>query len=251
MPTAVNLPVDSVLTVTRPGDSLPVYYRNFLAVGFLPTASGSSIRSVLQRHHAIVIGGAPYSPPNGEYIVEVPDPGPTYAALESVARAWESESQVEHVVLITFREVWNVRARHSGGNVVTNAPAIDEDFDISRPPVPHGPLKSPADSSMIVRRPGGNSANIYYRNILELAFDDSTSGWTVQSILARYDAVIIGGGSFPGLTQGAYVIRVPDPGPSFEALQSLLARLGGERGVHFVRAQLFGVQYIERLRHQP
>src|SRR6266536_5616218 len=123
--------------------------------------------------------------------------------------------------------------------------------DTARPPVPTGPLTLPADSSTTIRRPGGSPANVYYRNILELAFDDSTSGGTVRNVLSRYRATVIGGGAFPGLSGGAYVVQVPDPGRTFAAVQHLLSRLGAERGVHSVRAMMFGVRYDQRSHQQP
>jgi subtilisin family serine protease len=112
MPDSLNLPIDSVLTVTRPGDTLPVYYRSIVAVGFIGTASGTAIRSILQRYSAVVIGGAPYAPPNGEYIIQVPDPGTTFGALDSLAQRLESEPTVDHVGLLALHEVWDPRYRH-------------------------------------------------------------------------------------------------------------------------------------------
>jgi hypothetical protein len=113
MPESLNLPVNSALTVTRPGDSLPVYYRNAVAVGFTDRASGIAIRDILQRYGAVVIGGAPDTPPNGEYVIEVPDPGTTFGALDSLVRRLEGEPIIEHVGLLAFREVWDPRPRHS------------------------------------------------------------------------------------------------------------------------------------------
>ena len=112
MPDSLGLPVDSVLTVTRRGDTLPVYYRTFLAVGFIDGTSGGAIRRILRRHRASIIGGAPYSPPNGEYIIRVPDPGTSFSALDSLARAFESEAGVDHVGLLSLRDIIDVRYKH-------------------------------------------------------------------------------------------------------------------------------------------
>jgi hypothetical protein len=120
--------------------------------------------------------------------------------------------------------------------------------DSSRPPVPSGPLSLPEDSSTTVRRPGGDTANVYYRNVIQLTFHDSTSGPTVRDVLGRYGAQIIGGGSYPGITGGTYVILVPDPGPTFDALQELLSRLAAEPGVHHVRAMMFSARFEARSR---
>src|SRR5204863_3122956 len=106
------LPIDSVLTVTRPGDTLPVYYRNIVAVGFTQDAGGAAIRDLLQRYGAVVIGGAPYAAPDGEYIVQLPDPGTTFGALDSLVQRLESEPIIDHVGLLSLREVWDPHYRH-------------------------------------------------------------------------------------------------------------------------------------------
>ncbi|HXL33972.1 MAG TPA: S8 family serine peptidase [Gemmatimonadales bacterium] len=138
---------------------------------------------------------------------------------------------------------WSGIAREYANLSVVLAPE-----DTARPSVPTGPLTLPSDSSTTVRRPGGRADNVYYRNIIELAFHDSASGPTVRGVLTRYNAEIIGGRSFPGISNGAYVIRVPDPGTTFDALQVLLSRLAAEPGVHFVAAMMFSVHWDLRYR---
>ncbi len=128
------------------------------------------------------------------------------------------------------------------GSLVVVPPAQDT----ARPVAPVGPLTLPEDSSVTVRRPGGRSDNVYYRNIFELAFDDSTSGLSVRTILSRYQAEIIGGDSLPRLVKPAYVIRVPDPGSTFEAVQGLLTQLKAEPGVYFARVMMFRVHWESR-----
>src|SRR5512147_2326794 len=67
MPTELNLPQDSVLTVAPPGDPDVLYYRNVVGITFGENASGRAVRAVLRKYHAVIIGGDPYVSPWGEY----------------------------------------------------------------------------------------------------------------------------------------------------------------------------------------
>ena len=60
----------------------------------------------------------------------------------------------------------------------------------------------------------GDTAVVYYRTVIGVLFDDSTSGVTVRRVLQKYRATIIGGLRNPP----AYIVRVPDPGPTYEAV---------------------------------
>jgi hypothetical protein len=100
--------------------------------------------------------------------------------------------------------------------------------DTTRPVVPDGLGALPATPATFVSPPG-DSASRFYRDVVGIRFDDSTSGASVQRILAKYNATIIG-----GLTRlGEYVTRVPDPGPSYADLSALIVRIRGEPGVRY------------------
>jgi hypothetical protein len=99
--------------------------------------------------------------------------------------------------------------------------------DESRPAIP-ATLDLPGDSTLTVEDPPYSRAELlYYRNVVGIVFDDSTTGVTVRTVFARYDATVIGG--VPGRRE--YVVRLPDPGPTLAALNSLLARLNHEPGL--------------------
>lgn len=102
--------------------------------------------------------------------------------------------------------------------------------DTSRPALPKT-MQLPLDSTRTVARPGvARTDALYYRDIVGAIFDDTTSGLTVQRLLGRYHGTIIGG--VPGGFE--YIVRIPDPGPSFDALESIVARFNAEVGVALV-----------------
>jgi len=94
----------------------------------------------------------------------------------------------------------------------------------------------PQDSTLVVERPGvPRTELLYYRNIVGLIFDDTTSGATIRRLLARYSASIIGG--VPGIRE--YVVQIPDPGRSFAALETIVHRLNSESGVALARKMYY------------
>ena len=110
--------------------------------------------------------------------------------------------------------------------------------DTSRPlvlPLPN----LPSDSTFTVEKPGHpRSQLLYYRTIVRIAFDDTTSGPTIRSLFSRYGATVIGG--IPSAVDPEYIIQVPDPGTSIEALNSLLAELEQEPGVKWAASVYSG-----------
>ncbi|MGH7674277.1 MAG: hypothetical protein ACREMV_03315, partial [Gemmatimonadales bacterium] len=106
--------------------------------------------------------------------------------------------------------------------------------DTSRPPIPRH-LNLPGDSTLTVHWPGTEGI---YRNVVGIAFDDATAGTIIRAVLRKHNGVIIGGSPATGLS-GAYIIRVPDPGPTFAAVQSLWSRIASEPGL----ARAFGLTF--------
>jgi len=101
--------------------------------------------------------------------------------------------------------------------------------DTSRPPVPTtGGLNFPRDTALVVAVPG-DTITLFFRSIFRVRFDDSTSGTTIRVFLQETGGEIIGG--LPA--SAVYVIRFPDPGNSYEAFDSLKARLNSTPGVSF------------------
>lgn len=121
---------------------------------------------------------------------------------------------------------WSGIVQDYGSLAVVTAPQ-----DTARPPVPTLP-NLPADTMLTVELPGvPRSEELFYRNIIGIIFDDTTSGSTVRDLLARYSGTIIGG--VPGDQE--YFVQIPDPGPTFAALDSIVTRLNTEVGVKLAR----------------
>jgi len=117
---------------------------------------------------------------------------------------------------------WSGILQDYGGLVVAAAPQ-----DTTRPAVPSSE-GLPDDSSRTLASPFGTGER-YYRDIVGVAFDDTTSGLTIRGLLTKYHAVIIGGGaSFP---YPVYHLQIPDPGGTYTTIDSIAQSLNKEPGV--------------------
>jgi hypothetical protein len=106
----------------------------------------------------------------------------------------------------------------------------------------------PSDSAFTVEGPVyPRTELLYYRNIVGLAFHDTTSGHTIRNVLERYGASIIGGVPGPA-GPSTYIVQIPDPGPTFGAVDSVVARLEAEAGV--VRASMVHYRTPIRLKNR-
>jgi hypothetical protein len=196
-----------------------VYYRNFVGVVFDDSTSGPTIYQILARHGATIVGGGIQT-----YILQVADPGPTLAALDSVIAAIASEAGVRYAIRVDRRD--RIVSREGTPPLM---PILTVDADTNPPPVPPGiampePLLKvnfPADTSVA-----------YARNALFVQFDDTTRAATIRATLLRYQAQIIGG--YPRARE--YEIQIPDPGATYQALDSIINLIGREAGVNRVRA---------------
>lgn len=110
VPQLLNLPADSTFTVEKPGRprSELLYHRNIVGIIFDDTTSGATIRDLLNRHGGRIIGGLPA---NSEYIVQIPDPGPTLAALDSIVTQLNSEPGVALASKVYYRTPMSSRSR--------------------------------------------------------------------------------------------------------------------------------------------
>jgi hypothetical protein len=101
------------------------------------------------------------------------------------------------------------------------------------PPSMPGTLGLPADTLISVVAPGQRTFK-YYRNIFEVAFEDSTSGAQMNQMLRAFGASVIG-----GIRQedgdSFYVLRVADPGASWDVVAALEERLSSFPGVRSAR----------------
>lgn len=102
VPGLPNLPTDSTFTMEAPGypRAKSLYFRNIAGIIFDDTTSGRTIRRLLARYRGRIIGG---SPGVSEYLVQIPDPGRSFAALEAIVRRLQAEGGVALVRKVYYR----------------------------------------------------------------------------------------------------------------------------------------------------
>lgn len=235
IPAVMTFPQDSTRIVRAPDDTIVEYYRTIAAVAFQDTVSAATIRSFLRRHHVRIVGGLPYS---RAYVVQFADPGPDWKRFESIILSMNAEPTVEYAVWLTRRDAPPVIYSPRRSDIPASAPSADT----SRPVLP-STFVFPCDTSLFAVSPSDTVVR-YYRNIVGIRFDDTTSGTAVRNLLRRYRAEIVGG--LPGAH--AYIVRVPDPGSTFPALDSLVSRLTHEPGVRFAFGVTFRDDYAPQTR---
>jgi hypothetical protein len=106
-----------------------------------------------------------------------------------------------------------------------------ETVDTARPPLPDT-TAWPSIPLLVV--PPYDTTLRYYRDVFGVAFDDTTSGAGVQQFFTNFSATIIGG-AFHGLDNPEYVVRIPDPGNSWAAVDSIAAAMESWPGVEGAR----------------
>ena len=189
--------------------------RNIVLVMFREQTSRDEKQRAIDAIHGVVVGGAPLGK-GGVYYVRVPDDGtsrPLFRAIEKL----KEFPQVE----LASPELPAIGPERS-------APALG---DTSRPSLP-GKANLPHDSTFTVEAPDIPRAEcLYYRNIVGIIFDDTTSGVTIRSVLRRYRGTIIGGSP----SDAEYIVLIPDPGPTYAAVDSVATQLYAEPGVLIAR----------------
>jgi hypothetical protein len=106
--------------------------------------------------------------------------------------------------------------------------------DTSRPPIPDGFVAPDSAVALLVSPPGDDSV-LVLRNFIRVIFDDTTSGYTIRNVFARYGGRVVGGDTL----LKSYMVQVPDPGPTYAALDSVLSRVRSEPGVRFAVRYVF------------
>ena len=191
MPTELNLPQDSVLTVAPPGDPDVLYYRNVVGIAFVENASGPAVRAVLRKYHAVIIGGDPYEGPWGGYIVRIPDPGPSMDALGLLLSRIEAEAAVAEASWITYRDRFVPRTSSS----------TPMSADTAWPVLTTLPL---LDTSRVVSL----DTFLLFRTDINLRFKVGISGSAKRAFFVRHSMTVV------GVTRsGMFFVRIQDPGP--------------------------------------
>ena len=203
MPTELNLPQDSVLTVAPPGDPDVLYYRNVVGIAFAENASGRAVRAVLRKYHAVIIGGDPYGGLWGEYIVRIPDPGPSMDALELLLSRIEAEAAVAGASWVTYHDRFVPRT--SSSNPIS--------ADTAWPVLTTLPL---LDTSRVVSL----DTFLLFRTDINLRFKAGISDSAKRAFFIHHSMTVV------GVTRsGMFYVRIPDPGPRAQQLWDALETL--------------------------
>src|SRR6266513_983915 len=104
-----------------------------------------------------------------------------------------------------------------------------QDADTIPPVVPLARLFFPDDTGQSVAPDSGSTAR-YYRTLIQVTFYDTTDGDQVRRAMEHWHSMIVAGGPYPT----PYILRLPDPGSTWSAFDSLLGALRGEPGVQDV-----------------
>lgn len=105
--------LDSTVTVAAPDDPTVRYFRHRFGIAFAVTTSGTTIRDVLHRYGATIVGGEPAIGPRGAYIVSTPEPGLTYEAVEALENQLAAEPGVFLAYTETYRGKGVMREKHA------------------------------------------------------------------------------------------------------------------------------------------
>jgi hypothetical protein len=105
--------------------------------------------------------------------------------------------------------------------------ASKTESDAEVPEVPDR-LNIKPDTSLVVAAP--DSAEVFYRTLITIAFDASASGVTVRKVLATFKGTIVGGYPKAG-PKGSYVIEVEDRGARWPRIAALMDNVRAEPGV--------------------
>lgn len=212
VPSDLNLPEDSALVVAAPDDTVVLYFRNIVAIAFVEHATGRAVRAVLQKYNAVIIGGDPNGGPWGEYIVRIPDPGPSLTALSSLVARIEAEPAVAEASWVTFRDKFVPRtlgsSRMSADTVwpvLTTLPLLDTSRVVS------------LDTFLL------------FRTDITLRFKLGVSDSAKRAFFDRHSMTVV------GVTKsGMFYVRIPDPGTPVEHLWDALDALRVEPEVDIV-----------------
>lgn len=195
LPPLPTLPSDSTLTIESPEypRSQLLYYRNIVGVVFDSAASGVTVRDLLARYHAIVIGGVDGAS-DQEYILQVPDPGPTLQALESLLQRLGREPGVRRASSLYYRTPGSIYS----GQLSTTWPVLTNTL-------PN------LDTSRVVRLPGDTFQ--LFRTDISLRFRAGVSDSAKRAFFVARSMIVL------GVTEsGCFFVRIPDPGPRAENL---------------------------------
>jgi len=110
LPSNVAWPT-TVLSVVNPSDTTYSYHRNVIGVAFDITATAMTFNALLAKYQATLIGGIGGGPPIEYYVLRFPDPGGSWASLDSLQTAVRSEPGVVAVLTFSSNRTIDLRGR--------------------------------------------------------------------------------------------------------------------------------------------
>ncbi len=137
LPDDITWPSGSLPVVTSTGNPNFQYYRTVYAVGFNASASGQTVVDFMNEYGATIIGGTAQQTEVPLYVIQVPDPGSSFAAVEALTGSMRQEAGVAAVVEMAFGETWRVEQRYpsDSGMAPTRASWFDAQNAAVRPSI--------------------------------------------------------------------------------------------------------------------
>jgi hypothetical protein len=199
--------------------------RNIVVVMFQEQTSRDEKQRAVDAINGVVVGGAPVGR-GGYYYIRIQDDGTSAPLFRAIRR------------LKSFRQVQSATPELPDISPLGHKSRAPTQSDTSQPLLPDQP-NLPGDSTFTVESPDyPRSELLWYRNIVSIAFFDTTSATTIRGLLQQYKATIIGGVPGPA-ADPEYIVQIPDPGPTLAAINSVVANLGAEAGVKRVRKMYY------------
>lgn len=119
VPSSMTWP-NAPLVVAAPTDTAYKYIRNIFAVQFDDTVSGVSITSFLTQFGGTIVGGTLSGHSLEAYYIQTPDPGATFAKVDSVAKAMMASPGVYNVRKVTFLDPMRERGRYPEDQLISS-----------------------------------------------------------------------------------------------------------------------------------
>ncbi|MGH9892395.1 MAG: hypothetical protein ACREA0_10505 [bacterium] len=224
LPPLPILTSDSTFTVegSRYPRSQLLYYRNIVGVVFDDSTSGVTIRRLLTSYEATVIGGVPGPAGDPEYILQVPDPGATIEALDSLLAQLNGEAGVKRASSVYYRTPASIKLRHPNNSPGARRQDWSSPPDATSSGWPVLTDRYPVlDTSRVVQLEGDTFQ--VYRTDITIRFKVGVSDSAKRVFFNRHSMTVV------GVTQsGQFFVRIPDPGPSAQHLFDALKVLGSE-----------------------
>ncbi len=244
-------PEGEPLLVVDPARSDLTFERTVFDVFFDDTTSGLGVQSFMTGFSARIIGRfTELSPDPNHYLIEIPDPGPEWSQVDSVASAMRAFPGVAWAQPSGFGSRMRLRSRFpidsgvSEGMSKSSADSLSRHLvevaigDTSRPAAPWPGIYPEGEPLLVVdpARPGLT----FQRTVIQVVFDDTTSGIGVRDFMTTFSARIIGRFTelFPDLND--YIIEIPDPGSEWSEVYSVITAMMAFPGVRLAGPSGFG-----------